>query len=112
MPVPRNSAASSPTCQSSENESGSALSGLKPRSRGPDAEASEAIGLQSFAIYSWPSGQRPFKTRSDNGGVRLHVLAVLPNTLFMEIGLLPEGGGIKLVSGRGLSDPSVTSPAP
>jgi L-alanine-DL-glutamate epimerase-like enolase superfamily enzyme len=36
---------------------------------------------------------------SHGGGVHLHVLAALPNTLFMESGLLPEGSPIKLVDG-------------
>jgi L-alanine-DL-glutamate epimerase-like enolase superfamily enzyme len=36
---------------------------------------------------------------SHGGGVHLHVLAALPNTLYMESGLLPEDGSIKLVDG-------------
>jgi L-alanine-DL-glutamate epimerase-like enolase superfamily enzyme len=36
---------------------------------------------------------------SHGGGVHLHVLAALPNTLYMESGLLPEGSSIKLVDG-------------
>jgi L-alanine-DL-glutamate epimerase-like enolase superfamily enzyme len=36
---------------------------------------------------------------SHGGGVHLHVLAALPNTLFMESGLLPEGSSTKLVDG-------------
>ena len=36
---------------------------------------------------------------SHGGGVHLHVLAALPNTLFMESGLLPENSHIKLVDG-------------
>jgi len=36
---------------------------------------------------------------SHGGGVRLHVLAALPNTLMMESGLLPTGSAIRLVDG-------------
>ena len=36
---------------------------------------------------------------SHGGGIHLHVLAALPNTLFMESGLLPDGSSIKLVDG-------------
>lgn len=36
---------------------------------------------------------------SHGGGIHLHVLAALPNTLFMESGILPEGSPIKLVDG-------------
>lgn len=36
---------------------------------------------------------------SHGGGIHLHVLAALPNTLFMESGLIPEGSSIKLVDG-------------
>src|ERR687885_19359 len=36
---------------------------------------------------------------SHGGGVHLHVLAALPNTLFMESGLLPADSPIKLVDG-------------
>ena len=36
---------------------------------------------------------------SHGGGVHLHVLAALPNTLFMESGLLPETSSIKLIDG-------------
>jgi len=36
---------------------------------------------------------------SHGGGVHLHVLAALPNTLFMESGLLPPDGRIQLVDG-------------
>ncbi len=36
---------------------------------------------------------------SHGGGVHLHVLAALPNTLLMESGLLPEDGSVKLVDG-------------
>jgi L-alanine-DL-glutamate epimerase-like enolase superfamily enzyme len=36
---------------------------------------------------------------SHGGGVHLHLLAALPNTLFMESGLLPEGSPIRLVDG-------------
>jgi L-alanine-DL-glutamate epimerase-like enolase superfamily enzyme len=36
---------------------------------------------------------------SHGGGIHLHVLAALPNTLFMESGLLPEGSSIKLIDG-------------
>ena len=36
---------------------------------------------------------------SHGGGVHLHVLAALPNTLFMESGLLPPGSPIQLVDG-------------
>lgn len=36
---------------------------------------------------------------SHGGGIHLHVLAALPNTLFMESGLLPEGSPIKLIDG-------------
>lgn len=34
---------------------------------------------------------------SHGGGVHLHLLAALPNTLFMESGLLPKGSSICLV---------------
>ena len=36
---------------------------------------------------------------SHGGGVHLHVLAALPNTLFLESGLLPEGSPIQLIDG-------------
>lgn len=36
---------------------------------------------------------------SHGGGAHLHLLAALPNTLFMESGLLPEGSPIRLVDG-------------
>ncbi len=36
---------------------------------------------------------------SHGSGAHLHVLAALPNTLFMESGLLPEGSPVKLVDG-------------
>lgn len=36
---------------------------------------------------------------SHGGGVHLHVLAALPNTLIMESGLLPDGAPTKLVDG-------------
>lgn len=36
---------------------------------------------------------------SHGGGVHLHVLAALPNTLMMESGLLPKGSPIRLVDG-------------
>lgn len=36
---------------------------------------------------------------SHGGGIHLHVLAALPNTLFMESGLLPAGSSIQLVNG-------------
>ena len=36
---------------------------------------------------------------SHGGGVHLHVLAALPNTLFMESGLLPDNSPIRLVDG-------------
>ena len=36
---------------------------------------------------------------SHGGGVHLHVLAALPNTLMMESGLLPEDGSVKLSKG-------------
>ena len=36
---------------------------------------------------------------SHGGGIHLHVLAALPNTLFMESGLLPDGSSIKLIDG-------------
>jgi L-alanine-DL-glutamate epimerase-like enolase superfamily enzyme len=36
---------------------------------------------------------------SHGGGVHLHILAALPNTLFMESGLLPEGSPTRLVDG-------------
>jgi len=36
---------------------------------------------------------------SHGGGVHLHVLAALPNTLMMESGLLPKGSAIRLVDG-------------
>lgn len=36
---------------------------------------------------------------SHGGGVHLHVLAALPNTLFMESGLLPADSSIRLVDG-------------
>jgi L-alanine-DL-glutamate epimerase-like enolase superfamily enzyme len=36
---------------------------------------------------------------SHGGGVHLHLLAALPNTLFMESSLLPEGSAIRLVDG-------------
>ncbi len=36
---------------------------------------------------------------SHGGGIHLHVLAALPNTLFMESGILPEGSPIKLIDG-------------
>jgi len=37
---------------------------------------------------------------SHGGGVHLHVLAALPNTLYMETGFLPEDGSIVLTDGR------------
>ncbi|HEX4215853.1 MAG TPA: mandelate racemase/muconate lactonizing enzyme family protein [Candidatus Dormibacteraeota bacterium] len=36
---------------------------------------------------------------SHGGGAHIHVLAALPNTFFMESGLLPEGSPIRLVDG-------------
>lgn len=36
---------------------------------------------------------------SHGGGIHLHVLAALPNTLFMESGLLPANSSIKLIDG-------------
>src|SRR5690606_38030106 len=36
---------------------------------------------------------------SHGGGVHLHVLAALPNTLFMESGLIPEGSSLRLLEG-------------
>lgn len=36
---------------------------------------------------------------SHGGGAHLHVLAALPNTLFMESGLLPENSSVRLVDG-------------
>ncbi len=36
---------------------------------------------------------------SHGGGVHLHVLAALPNTLFMESGLLPADGRVRLIDG-------------
>jgi L-alanine-DL-glutamate epimerase-like enolase superfamily enzyme len=36
---------------------------------------------------------------SHGGGVHLHLLAALPNTLFMESGLLPAGSQVQLVDG-------------
>jgi L-alanine-DL-glutamate epimerase-like enolase superfamily enzyme len=36
---------------------------------------------------------------SHGGGVHLHVLAALPNTIFMESSLLPEDGSVQLVNG-------------
>ncbi len=36
---------------------------------------------------------------SHGGGAHLHVLAALPNTVFMESGLLPEGSPVRLVNG-------------
>lgn len=36
---------------------------------------------------------------SHGGGVHLHVLAALPNTLFMESGLIPEGSPTRLIDG-------------
>lgn len=36
---------------------------------------------------------------SHGGGVHLHILAALPNTLFMESGLLPDNSSIRLVDG-------------
>lgn len=36
---------------------------------------------------------------SHGGGVHLHVLAALPNTLFMESGLIPNGSPVRLVDG-------------
>jgi L-alanine-DL-glutamate epimerase-like enolase superfamily enzyme len=36
---------------------------------------------------------------SHGGGAHLHLLAALPNTLYMESGLLPEGGSVQLVDG-------------
>src|SRR5258708_7618326 len=36
---------------------------------------------------------------SHGGGVHLHVLAALPNTLFMESGLLADGSSVRLVDG-------------
>ena len=37
---------------------------------------------------------------SHGGGVHLHVLAALPNTLYMETGFLPDDGSIVLTNGR------------
>ena len=36
---------------------------------------------------------------SHGGGAHVHVLAALPNTLYMESGLLPEDGSVQLVDG-------------
>jgi L-alanine-DL-glutamate epimerase-like enolase superfamily enzyme len=36
---------------------------------------------------------------SHGGGPHLHVLAALPNTIFIESGLLPEDGSLKLIDG-------------
>lgn len=36
---------------------------------------------------------------SHGGGVHLHVLAALPNTLLMESGLIPEGSPLRLIDG-------------
>ena len=36
---------------------------------------------------------------SHGGGIHLHVLAALPNTLFMESGLLPAGAPVRLIDG-------------
>ena len=36
---------------------------------------------------------------SHGGGVHLHLLAALPNTLFMESGLLPPGSPVRLIDG-------------
>ncbi len=36
---------------------------------------------------------------SHGGGAHLHLLAALPNTLYMESGLLPEDGSVRLVDG-------------
>jgi hypothetical protein len=36
---------------------------------------------------------------SHGGGAHLHLLAALPNTIFMESGLLPEGSPIQLIDG-------------
>lgn len=36
---------------------------------------------------------------SHGGGAHIHVLAALPNTIYMESGLLPEDGSLKLVNG-------------
>ena len=36
---------------------------------------------------------------SHGGGVHLHLLAALPNTLFMESGLLPSGSPVQLIDG-------------
>ena len=36
---------------------------------------------------------------SHGGGVHLHVLAALPNTLYMESGLLPAGSSVQLIDG-------------
>jgi L-alanine-DL-glutamate epimerase-like enolase superfamily enzyme len=36
---------------------------------------------------------------SHGGGVHLHVLAALPNTIYMESGLLPPGSKVQLVDG-------------
>lgn len=36
---------------------------------------------------------------SHGGGAHIHVLAALPNTLYMESGLLPEDGNVSLVDG-------------
>lgn len=36
---------------------------------------------------------------SHGGGAHIHVLAALPNTLYMESGLLPEGSSVQLVDG-------------
>jgi L-alanine-DL-glutamate epimerase-like enolase superfamily enzyme len=48
---------------------------------------------------------------SHGGGAHLHVLAALPNTLFMESGLLPEGAEQRLVDGCYLlpEEPGLTS---
>ena len=55
-------------------------------------------------IRSHPAGDAPRKwwqprNLSVGGGVHLHVLAALPNTLYMESGLLPEDGSIELANG-------------
>ena len=36
---------------------------------------------------------------SHGGGAHLHVLAALPNTLFIESGLLPADGSLQLIDG-------------
>jgi L-alanine-DL-glutamate epimerase-like enolase superfamily enzyme len=36
---------------------------------------------------------------SHGGGAHLHVLAALPNTIFIESGLMPKDGSLRLVDG-------------